>query len=399
MQAKRIRIVHLIYNLDVEGGGGGISRFAIELCRSIDPQIFGSNLVSLFMTGTNQEELRIKDLKSEGLNTFALTLWDEKRPYRSFFSAIKVLLQLNKMNRFEIVHSHSEFSDIAAIMVKLLFPRTHLIRTIQYGYSFEWRNRPIRRLLFTNILYPFLFDTEIGVNQDITDRLNKRILAKASSHHALTIHNGVPRSRFYPRTLTNTDLTASLGIPDDSHIIGTVGRLVEQKGYSYFIQAAKLVIEKIPNTYFMIIGDGELKASLVNLAKSLDIESNIFFLGSQPNILEYYSCLCILVSSSLWEGLPNVLLEGMACGIPILGTDIPGTRELIKHGYNGWLVPPADYKSLANGMITLVESPVLRSELVKNSQVTLLDFSIENITRQYEAVYLKCMGINDPLEP
>ena len=389
MDNRRIRIAHLIYNFDVERGGGGITRFVIELCRKLDPDYFDVMIFALWDPITNSEKKNIDALRSQGILVDTLAGWQVSAPYRSFIKATKALSLKTRSEHIEILHSHSEFSDIAALIIKMSLKKIRAIRTVQYGYSFEWRRRPLRRLLLTNFLYPLFFDTEVGVNRSITQTLNQRLIARLRSNQAITIHNGVPLSNFINASEDPNMTRSLLGIPEHSPVVGTVGRLVEQKGHIYFLDAAHLVLQKLPGVYFIIVGDGELEGELKSHAQNLGISQNIVFTGPRTDIPELYACMDLFVSSSLWEGLPNVLLESMASNIPVLATDISGTREVIRHGFNGWLAQPADKVTLAEGMLELLKSPQERQELANNARETVQEFSIERICKQYEAVYKK----------
>jgi len=392
MDHQRIRVAHLIYNFDIERGGGGITRFAIELCRKLDQSLFDGMIFALWDSGTLSEKNRIDELKSEGIRVEFLTNWNKNTPYRSFFNATNVLSSLSISERIDILHSHSEFSDIAALFVKIFAKKIHIIRTVQYGFSTEWRKRPIRRLLLTNFLYPIYFDIEIGVNTSITERLNRRSLAQLSAKKAITIHNGIPLEKFGRANTDIHEMKSTIGIHDDNLVIGTVGRLEEQKGYRYFVDAACIVLQNYPDVHFIIIGEGDLKHELESHTQDLGIAQNIHFTGARNDIPELYACMDIFVSASLWEGLPNVLLESIASNIPVVATDIPGTREVIRHGFNGLLAQPADDASLAKGMITMIESPHLRQTFTMNARDILSGFSIERISKQYEAVYLNIVN-------
>jgi glycosyltransferase involved in cell wall biosynthesis len=95
----------------------------------------------------------------------------------------------------------------------------------------------------------------------------------------------------------------------------------------------------------------------------------------------------VFASSSLWEGLPTVLLESMASSVPIVATDIPGTQELIQHNVNGWLVAPRDAQAFSAGVLKVLHTPALKEELSHHALQTVENFTIASIARQYEALY------------
>jgi glycosyltransferase involved in cell wall biosynthesis len=97
----------------------------------------------------------------------------------------------------------------------------------------------------------------------------------------------------------------------------------------------------------------------------------------------------LFVSSSLWEGLPTVVLEAMACSVPVVATRIPGTDELVRDGENGRLVPPYDGKCLSDAIIQALRTPVEQKRHVEQALKTIRQFSMEEIAGQYEKLYEK----------
>jgi len=384
---KRIRVLHLFYTFDVEVGGGGLSLFAIELGRHLDPAKFEVTLCSLGYYDTSQGNVRIEQLNKAGIRSFEAAKWDEERPYRSFTSAYQSLQQDLKTNPVDIIHSHSEYTDITAILLKLRGRVPRILRTVHYGYRVEWSTKPLRRALLTNLTYPIMFDLEVGINQQNTDRLNQRSVSRFLGRHAIRVPNAISMERFKGRKPDVKTKKETLGIPADAPLIGTVGRLADQKGYQYLIEAASLVINQQPSTYFIIIGDGPLADEHRQQAQDLGISSQVIFTGGRTDVEELLYCLDLFASSSLWEGLPTVLLEAMAANVPVIATDIPGTNELITHDHDGWLVPAYDAQALADGILQLIKNPSLRGSLASKAMETLNLYSISAIADQYENLY------------
>jgi glycosyltransferase involved in cell wall biosynthesis len=262
-----------------------------------------------------------------------------------------------------------------------------ILRTRHNGHPLEWRKKPWRRILFTNLLFPLFFDAEIGVSPAVVQGLNRRWLARLLGRQAQYLNNAVDLARFSHLGCTPQEKKLALGISADAPVVGTVGRLGEEKGFSFLLEAAAITLQSLPNAAFLIVGDGKLANDLKGQAQALGIAGQVLFTGSRPDVEELFSCMSLFVSSSLWEGLPTAILESMACGIPVVATDIPGTRFLIRHGENGWLVPPGNAAELAAGMLKLLESPSLGQAMASRSLEIVKDFSIERVARKHEALY------------
>lgn len=387
--SKRIRISQMVYNLDVQKGGGGITRFVIQLCHAMDPSRYEVSLISLGSTNSGEEKAWVEELASAGIQTVILSTWQEQKPYQSFWNSTQNLLRFLQQNPQDILHSHSEFTDISGTIAKLTKRVSIVCRTIHYGYHMEWRKRPLRRLFLTNFLYPLLINVEIGINHSITKRLNSRWVARILDKEAITIFNAINLNPFSMRNENQDELRKSFRLPDNAPIIGSIGRLTEQKGYCYLLDSMPYILTKNPAVYCLIIGDGELREELQEQAKALDITRNVIFTGPRADIPDLLALMDLFVSPSLWEGLPTVILESMASNTPVIATEIPGTRDLIDNYKTGRLVPPKDPQALAEAVLQALDSPASLAGWSQNAQEVVRRFSIESIARKYDDIYLK----------
>jgi len=175
-------------------------------------------------------------------------------------------------------------------------------------------------------------------------------------------------------------------IDDRTPFILAVGRLHRQKGYPYLLKAFSL-IEKDIEEKLLIIGTGEEENQLRKLAEKLGIESHVLFGGFQKNPFKYMKHASLFVLSSLWEGLPNVLLEAMACGTAVIATDCPsGPSEIITSGKNGILVPTEDEQALAEAIRILLKDERLRTRYALEGRKRAEDFRMEIILQRYEDI-------------
>ncbi len=381
----RIKLVKIISGFGVESPLGGIEQFVISLCKEFNQNIFDISIFGLWSYGSIFEQSWQKELEDLNIRTLCGCDWNPIHPYNSFINSVFQLK--DKMIEFkpDIIHSHGQFCDVAAI---LLASRNLglLARTVHE--DLEWRDKPLRRLLFSNIIYPLLFKIEIGVSKNITKRLSSRPLSNFLRRKSIQINNSIDLSRFSNFTIEKKTKKIDLALPLDKPIIGSIGRLTLQKGYSTFLKAIKLIIQEQYDAYFVIVGDGEYRDQLKIEADNLGITNYIQFLGPRSDIRELYKIMDIFVSSSLWEGLPTVLLESMASGTPIIATNIPGSCDLINHYRNGLLFPPDSPKELAQSIILLLNNPKLRKQFILNGQETINHYSIKNAAKKYSELYL-----------
>lgn len=178
-----------------------------------------------------------------------------------------------------------------------------------------------------------------------------------------TIVNGIDMRAFAARPGVGRRFRARVNIPEEAPLLGTVGRLVPDKGHRDFLRAAAQIAEADPRAWFMLVGDGPLRASLEQQAREAGIHPRVVFTGLQSDIPAAMQALDVLVFSSRREGLPVTLLEGMAASRPVVATEVGGISGVLENSVSGWLVPPGDVDALAAASLRLLASPEQRATM------------------------------------
>lgn len=164
-----------------------------------------------------------------------------------------------------------------------------------------------------------------------------------------------------------------------------VGRLVRQKNFSHAIQAFSIYSKKNPDCQLKIIGTGDQEDALKKLAKKLEIEDKVQFLGFKQDVRPYYLKAKATILSSNYEGFPNVLLESIALGTPVVAYDCPsGPAEIIQEGVNGFLVEHLNIKALSSALIALDNHFFDPEKIIQTSK----KFNSREIIEQYEKTLL-----------
>ncbi len=208
----------------------------------------------------------------------------------------------------------------------------------------------------------------------LTARCAHRLLAVSEAvrrHHVrytplppervAVLENGIDLSRFEHLSAAAMQVRETLGIPPQAPLIGVVGRLVPAKGQALFLQAAARIRTRFPEARFLIVGEGPQEEALRALAQQLGLGTAVRFTGFWEEIPALLAALDVLVVASRYEGLPLVLLEGMAAGTAVVATDVGGVREAL--GSAGILVPPGDAAALARACERLLQDASLRRRL------------------------------------
>ena len=203
-----------------------------------------------------------------------------------------------------------------------------------------------------------------------------------------TIHNPVPIEEVREMSLEPVDIA----LPVKESILVSVGGFRKQKGYPYLFEALALVRKEIP-CGLALVGDGPDRDSLRTLAEDLSLDSQIQFLGFRENPYAYMARADAFVLPSLWEGFGIVVIEAMACGVPVIATTCPeGPREIITDEVDGLLVPPADSNALAAAILRVLRDVKLRERLVKNASRRVEDFGYDKIMGQYRLLFDKTLA-------
>jgi len=203
---------------------------------------------------------------------------------------------------------------------------------------------------------------------------------------AVTVHEGIDLGRVEAAPVA--DLHAELWLPHHAPLVGNVAALVPHKGQRHLIEAAAVVIQKVPDARFVIAGEGELRPQLERLIKERHLEKHVFLAGFRPDILSVHKAFDIFVMSSITEGLGTSLLDAMACGKPIVATTAGGVPEVVADGRTGILVPPRDHETMAAAIVKLLTEETARAEMgaAGLARVRTL-FSAERMVQDTLAVY------------
>jgi glycosyltransferase involved in cell wall biosynthesis len=221
--------------------------------------------------------------------------------------------------------------------------------------------------------------------------INNLRLAGVPRDKLILIENGIDFETFSSSTNANkTELRRELSLEEGSLIIGSLGRLTEQKDYQTFIKAAAEILKVRDGIEFIVAGEGHLRPELVSLCEKLAIEERFHFPGFRNDSASLLKLMDIFVLSSLDEGLPIAMLEAMATGLPIVTTGVGAIPDVIKNDKNGMIMEKGDFKCLEEILLSLISDPEKRKKLGGNAYETVREkYSNERMTERYLNVYNK----------
>ncbi len=174
------------------------------------------------------------------------------------------------------------------------------------------------------------------------------------------IRNGVPLSQALLEPEMRL-MRLELGLGECEYVVAFIGRLVPQKNPGLFLEMAQVILHRGLKCGFLMVGDGPLRAALGEQARNLGIEESVKFVGIQNDMRRIIGVIDLLVLTSDWEGLPNVILEALAAGVPAVGTNVGGVSELLTDGITGYVVPPRDLSTLTDRVIRVLDDREFRA--------------------------------------
>ena len=296
------------------------------------------------------------------------------------------LLRLMRRERIQVVQTFSHYSNIlgpllawlAGVPVRLSSQRMSLRGAPKWLLTLD-------KLVANSFLIQKMTSVSEGTRQ---------FCIQQQGIHAdkiQTIHNGIEPS-VYQQPFTQREQPAALrrklGLAPDAVVMTTIARLHPQKGHSFLIEAIPQIVKCIPNVRFLFIGEGALRAELERHAARVEATDLIRFAGVRQDIPQLLAISDLFVLPSLWEGLPNVVLEAMAAGVPVVATDVDGSAELIIDGKTGMLVPSKQPDALATTIIQLWQDEPRRKHITAAAaQQVEQSFSSQRNVTAYETLY------------
>jgi len=207
----------------------------------------------------------------------------------------------------------------------------------------------------------------------------------------VTVHEGIDVEHVVSTPLV--DVHQLFFLPHGAPVVGNVAALVPHKGQRHLIEAAHMVVQKVPDARFVILGEGELREALERLIKEYHLEKHVLLPGFRTDVIGCLKSFDLFVMSSVTEGLGTSLLDAMACARPIVATEAGGIPEVVSHGITGLLVPPRDHGAMADAIIALIADKARRQAMGDAGFARVNEkFTVERMIAGTAAVYARVAG-------
>lgn len=301
---------------------------------------------------------------------------------------LKMFLKVNEINRYvqenniNVIHSHLPWAGIIARIVG---------RMTSVPIIYTEHNKWERYHKLTYFINKFTFGWQqlaIAVSKDVEQSIKKHY--KNKKPEIITVLNGVNTEKFN-RFVIEDNLSDMLNITEDTIVIGTVSVFRTQKRLTIWLEIAHLIHKKYPNTYFIIVGDGPLRAQVHAKAEELKMQDYLYFAGLQEEVRPYFKVMDIFMMASEFEGLPIALLEAMSMQCIPCCTTAGGIPEVIKNNENGLLVNVEEPFELMNKISCLINNWKISAERLKQAARITVEakFGMERMVEKLEDNYKK----------
>lgn len=352
-------------------GLSGSEAHLLSLARGLRDEGFESHLIIL-IDPTRSPDILIRAAQAQGTPTHRVHLNHDL----DLFSVPKIKTILDSINA-QIVHTHLIHGD--------------LFGTLAAGERVVVQSRhnddKFRRNIVIKLLTRSLASrakTIIAISDSLANFV--RDVEGVTPSKITRIHYGLDPNEVIGKAKAGT-LREEIKIKD-SPLIGAVGRLTEQKGFDYLLEAFARVRDNVKEAHLVIAGDGERRHALESKAQSLNIADAVHFLGWRDDVPSIMIDLDVLIVPSLWEGFGLVTLEAMALSKPIIASKVSALPEIISHDETGLLVSPADSAALADSILNLLRDPLKAKTMGQRGRARLeKEFTVQRMARQHVTVY------------
>ena len=337
--SKKIKLLHVITHLPI-GGAQDNTLYTVELLNKDKYDIS----LSCNLNG---------DLVSRAKKVKHLKLYDVPNLRRevSIINDIRAFLYLYKLikkENFTIIHTHSSKAGFLG-RIAAMFNKTPIVIHTIHGFAFHDYMNSFKKNIF---IYLEKLSAKWTHGLVTVSNLNKKKvvdLGIAPIEKLKNIYSGIDLTLFINEK--NDQFRKELNLDSNHLLLGSVGRLSNQKDPITMIEAFCIVIKRFPNAHLTLVGDGELRDEILIKIDQLQLNGRVHLTGNKNDPWKIYHSLDLFIMSSIYEGLGRSITEALSCGVPVVCTSVEGVPEIVRDNETGILVPPKDPGALATGII------------------------------------------------
>lgn len=368
---KKIRILH------VAQAAGGVDRYLRSLLKYIDRDKYENILVC-------SQDYKEEDY-TDIVDSFEQVKMVREISFKDDLSATLQIRGLIKKYKPDIVYAHSSKAGVLGRFANIGLKSKCIYNPHGWSFNMDCSEKKKKFYAFIERISAKFCSRIVCIsNAEYQSALTRNICSEAKLK---VIFNGIDIDSY------NLDHNSqynkeNFGIPSNAFVIGTVGRISKQKAPDVFIQAAKLIKEKIPEAYFIIVGDGEMRAEIEKYAQNNNLSDSLFITGWVDNPMDYIMLFDIATLLSRWEGFGLVLPEYMLAKKPIVACDVDAIPDIIRDNYNGLLVEKNNSTMVYEKVTKLYNNRILLNKLVSRAYDDVYKrFNVKRVANEHETLF------------
>ncbi len=342
-----IRMLHVITRMI----RGGADENTLATVKGLDPRRYHVDLA----VGADSELELLHGLEGIGVHV-VLQLKRDPDPLRDV-AALFALARLIRRNRYQVVHTHTAKGGFLGRLASAMAGAPIIVHTV-HGVTFHEHLSPFTRafyVLLERIAARFTHQF-VAVGEDVMNQYVRAGVGTSSAYE--TIYSGMPLDDYFDAgrmpASEREALRAELQLAPGHQAVTMVARLEARKGHGYLFEAVRRLRHRHPKMRVLLVGEGALRMALESQCRALGIADVVRFLGHRTDVPRVLAASDISVLTSLWEGLPRVLVQAAAAGKPILTFDVEGAWEVVRDGRNGFIVQSRDVDAFARRLEQLL---------------------------------------------
>ena len=381
---QRINLLFVITKLEL----GGAQKQLLSFMRLLDKERYNP-----FLFTSSKGILFTEALQLEEVMLYGSSYLDRELNFFKDICAFFELVFFIKKNKITIVHTHSSKAGIIGRLAARLAGVKVILHSV-HGWSFyDAQAFLVRRITIAlERLVSYFTDVFIVVSQhDLSKGLMHKI--GRSSAYALVRYGIVPDDfRNHP-----THLRRELKISDEDCVITNISCFKLQKACLDYIRVAQIVEKQVPGVKFILVGDGVMRPQIEELIRIKNLQNTVRLMGWRRDIPDILAASDVFVLTSLWEGLPIVVLEAMASSLPVVATNTGGISEVVREGKTGFLTVLGDVPALAEKIVFLVKNSQARKAMGRYAGGSLgEEYREQAMTKSIEELYCSALKQKEP---
>jgi glycosyltransferase involved in cell wall biosynthesis len=356
--------------------GGGAERAAVHILNALDPTVWDRSMYLFRREGAYLDAVDGAIALSSGDVSSRIGRWTALRRH---FVATRPDLIVSFLSYLSVLAAASA----ARIGARVIFNQQTPMSAFLTDQDYHWRRPWHRRVFSWASRYGYRkADAIVATSAGVADDLAAAFGVPAGRIHV--IHNPIDLDAIAAAAAEaiDTEHVAAWQPP----VIVAAGRLADAKNYPLLIEAVALLRARLP-VQLVILGTGDREASLRAMVTEKQMETFVTFAGFQRNPWRYIARADVFALSSRYEGFGNVIVEAMACGVPVVATSSPGTREIVADGIDGLLVDRHEPAALAAALARVLEEPGLRARMADEARRRVIRFALPQVASTYDRVF------------